>query len=328
VTPNSRVCLFCRQPLDGKIAPEHIIPESIGGWLTTYDICNPCNHRFGTTVDIFVNDPMFVELRREAGLKVGVSIRADAVDEELGDLGFWVIRPDGAVERPQDVYSDGNSVTIFGDDVADAMRKGEEINAKRVARGKPPWVFQEREAIDYGVRRFITSPTDEQVDRLNDLMVREASKIAIEFVSLLAGPSVALTPSLDVIRTFAVDGSGSITGGCDYIESSLYWLPTTRRLQAIAMTAEDKDKAQKLANLITPGDDDRWEPGPEIPRLTNIYHQMGVTQGPVGSWFVLVLFGWLRVMIRLPNDLSLPWGTYHRRGFLPKRIAWGRLLDG
>src|SRR5688572_13057026 len=275
---STQICLFCREPLVDKIVPEHIIPESIGGWLTTYDICNPCNHRFGTTVDIFVNDPMIVELRREAGLRVGVSIQADAVDEELSDLGAWVIRPDGTIERPQDVYVDGDSVTIFGVDLADAHRKGAAINAKRVARGKPPWTFQEREAVDYGVRRFITLPTDDQVNRLNDLMVREASKIAIEFVSLLAGPAVALTPSLDGIRTLAVDGTGSITGGCDYIGSPLYWLPATRRLQAIAMTAEDKAKFQDLDKLIQATNDDRWEPGPEIPRLRDIFHQVGVTR--------------------------------------------------
>lgn len=76
VTTNGKLCLFCRKTLSGKIVPEHLIPDSIGGWLTTFDICNPCNHLLGTSVDRFVDDPMIVELRKEAGLKVRVSIKA------------------------------------------------------------------------------------------------------------------------------------------------------------------------------------------------------------------------------------------------------------
>lgn len=47
--------LFCPKELGASEGREHLIPESLGGWLTVSDVCRDCNSRFGSTVDTVVN---------------------------------------------------------------------------------------------------------------------------------------------------------------------------------------------------------------------------------------------------------------------------------
>ena len=45
-------CLFCRKEFDPKKAPpEHVIPESLYGTLTTYYVCKACNNYFGRKLE-------------------------------------------------------------------------------------------------------------------------------------------------------------------------------------------------------------------------------------------------------------------------------------
>ena len=78
-------CLFCRKPLDGVAASpslEHLIPDAIGGWLTTRLVCVDCNSRLGREVDRFVNDPALLYLREEVGLPISRDVIGEYYDED------------------------------------------------------------------------------------------------------------------------------------------------------------------------------------------------------------------------------------------------------
>ncbi len=49
-------CIFCGQPLTRRNrSEEHIIPENIGGKLTSRNIiCSNCNNNFGRKIDNFL----------------------------------------------------------------------------------------------------------------------------------------------------------------------------------------------------------------------------------------------------------------------------------
>src|SRR5687768_16118582 len=83
----SQPCLFCRTPLDDIAAAsslEHLVPEAIGGWLTTRLVCVACNNRLGLEVDQFVNHPLLVYLRDEVGLTISRDVRGEYYDEDWG----------------------------------------------------------------------------------------------------------------------------------------------------------------------------------------------------------------------------------------------------
>src|SRR5215212_5624680 len=102
-TKAGSVCLFCRGRLTGAERPEHIVPEAMGGWLTTYDVCDACNHRFGGQVDSVASNDLFSVLREEAGLPLGVAPDLDPVDEEMRKFGPWRPDRDGKVRWSRDV---------------------------------------------------------------------------------------------------------------------------------------------------------------------------------------------------------------------------------
>jgi hypothetical protein len=229
-------CLFCRQPLEGDISPEHIIPESLGGWLTIYDVCNACNHRLGHDVDKVVNNRTILELRREAGLKVpAFLLKSESVDEELKAFGPWIRRTDDMIEWSRDVVFTGNQVEVLGYTIEEAWAKDERITTRRVRQGRSRIEFIDVDETDFGVRRFLSEPTEEEVEEFNDLLIRELAKMAIEYISMIANPEVALLSCLDHIRSCASadDECGLLEGGSDYVGEGIRWLPRTRQFMAL-----------------------------------------------------------------------------------------------
>ena len=56
-------CVYCGNPNDSP-SEEHVIPEALGGRLTTWDVCASCNGRMGSEVDVTLTDAPVLRLLR------------------------------------------------------------------------------------------------------------------------------------------------------------------------------------------------------------------------------------------------------------------------
>jgi hypothetical protein len=100
-------CIFCLET--GK-APteEHIFPEAVGGTLTTWDVCKPCNDKLGHSVDKTVTNHLMVEIVRFkhgiAGKSGGVPnpLREGVVADESRRKVRTTFDPTG--ERPPSIF--------------------------------------------------------------------------------------------------------------------------------------------------------------------------------------------------------------------------------
>ena len=61
-------CIFCTKEFDSDCrleTKEHIFPESIGGSLTIFSVCKPCNNELGSKVDPTISDYFPILVKRE-----------------------------------------------------------------------------------------------------------------------------------------------------------------------------------------------------------------------------------------------------------------------
>ena len=270
------ICLFCRGPLERVIRPEHIVPDAISGWLTVYDVCNHCNHQLGRDVDKVVSSLPMLALRREAGLVVPKGVRLEPVDGDIDVYGPWSLDKDGVVRRGRDVVVEGNSISVLGDTLEEAWQKGDQLNARRERRGEARIEFGEADQVEFGVRRYLYRPTKDELEAFNSLMLREAAKAAIEYISIVSNPAVALLPSLDAIRSCALSGArcDELAGGVDYIGPSLSWLPRVGAFDGVAVNAEERLALADLEHAIERDANEDWEPPASFPRPTQLFHEL------------------------------------------------------
>src|SRR5687767_787914 len=58
-------CIFCRfDKPDHQFSIEHVFPESLGGTLTTADVCKDCNDRLGHSVDTTLTQHKLIQMAR------------------------------------------------------------------------------------------------------------------------------------------------------------------------------------------------------------------------------------------------------------------------
>jgi hypothetical protein len=167
-------------------------------------------------------------------------------------------------------------------------------------------------------------PDDKDNERFRELLPREIAKVAIEYIAERAGAEVALGADLDGIRGYAATGVPAIDVSVECFAPSMRWLPRTRRLQALGSDAGDRERARAyFRSFAGQAPDDDWEPPSDVARLTALYHEVAFVREGARTSLAVTLFGWLLFTIQLPTDLPLPWGSYDRRDFLPKRIFRG-----
>lgn len=206
-----RTCLFCRRPLSdepGESNVEHVMPVSLGGsgWLTTRLVCRDCNSWLGREVDKVADIPLLVALRAEAGLSPHYDLRGHYVDPESGEvvegrMGFG--RPFEETER---YYERGDRIMISARTTERAQAIADKIAERRRQEGRPV-TFRTPHMREGRAELISLDQRSTRVSELNELLVREAAKMAVEYVALLVGLEVALMSELDPLRAAALYGS-------------------------------------------------------------------------------------------------------------------------
>ena len=93
-------CMFCLSPFgERKVrSVEHVVPQALGGRLTTSDLCKECNSYLGAEVDVTLTDHLFAKARRsELGLS-GYSGKVPGNLIELAGIGTLGNNPDHKIK--------------------------------------------------------------------------------------------------------------------------------------------------------------------------------------------------------------------------------------
>src|SRR5579859_5502464 len=131
------LCVFCKRPFDTArpSTREHIVPDALGGWLTTDLVCRECNSYFGDHVDNIVNEPLFLALRVEARLDSTNILSAVYLDDELGEVPGR-LHPDGTMIETKRVFERGGDLTILEETPERGREVARQIAQKRARRGR------------------------------------------------------------------------------------------------------------------------------------------------------------------------------------------------
>jgi hypothetical protein len=170
-------CYSCGEPLTaGNRSLEHIIPEAIGGTLTSRTIlCTSCNGRLGTSVDSALArafGPLVVRLGIRASC--GDSRGARVVDDVTGDE--MVLALDGTTARKRTVVEASKGTFK----VNAPSRKELVRSLSGVAKKRPDNAKQIQALIDSASPKSFPSTYGFNID-LNDDCHRAVSKMAVGF---------------------------------------------------------------------------------------------------------------------------------------------------
>jgi hypothetical protein len=321
------LCLFDRRPLTGCESDEHIVPDSLGGWLITRLVCDQCNHHLGSEVDKVANASILRALRLEAGLRVPQGLEVEFFDEDVNDSIRIVIYggdKHSVIARP---YELGGQIRIVANSVQEA-RKLMSGFTKRERRGRAPVTFGEPQSLEGGPRLASFPPRVTEDETWSRLMQREAAKMAIEYVAHLTTADVALLPSLDSIRAFALGGT-EYGGLQDSIEvGALFggdvWLPRLELRLGAREHLRDVPTIDQLAATMIDSTGRQSGAPANVKSLIHLRHRLLLTKSDERAEFQVILFGWLAARVRLPTELPVPWGASDYRGFLPNSVGEAR----
>jgi hypothetical protein len=303
-------CIFCLRELtdlpndSSQATQEHVVPVSLGGsnWITTRRTCKACNSVLGDDVDTVVDIPLLATLRAEAGLVPRRALRGVYIDPDSGEIVPGRMRFDGVFEEQERVWQQDNRIRGAQRSLEAARAAIERITERRRREGQRVTFAAPQMLPERTVTAFVDLRST-RVDELNELMVREAAKMAIGYVAHIAGPEIAMAAPLDPIRACALMGAPITSTGVEWLGPELSYLPHCGRYLMMGESGESpsyEDAAQMQSQhaAVT---------------LTELVHHLGVQRGAEGSFFVVVLFSWLRVGLALPGDLLLPWGRVDYR---------------
>jgi hypothetical protein len=327
---NPARCLFCKAPLDGSEPPEHLIPQAIGGWITTRHVCGACNHKFGHILDKSVVDHgILLALRTEVGLPIRQDPGWEIMDPEFGETTRVRLMADGSVKPVKPVHDDGKRVTIRGDrekEVREMARKIAERHRREgrvVSYGDPEPV-----ASDPTLVRMVIPFHDAR--SLEDSLSREAAKIAIEYIDVVASQDIALLPELDSIREFARGGdafAGARAGHRAPVPSVR--LPRTNRVLILGEGKQpNQEEGDAMMNRMAPElADDSIPDMSAVPEWPGFVHRLGLVRDPSGTRFELTLFTAMVATVAISPSLPLPWGSFDQKDLIsgvPERYhPWG-----
>lgn len=311
----SNTCLFCRDQIESQKKGEHLIPDALGGWLKTEHVCRTCNSRFGSTVDIVVNDRLMILLRQEVGLPTPRALESEYFDHDL-NISVPVRRQgNGHLERVRPVHQVGNTVYITAATPDLVELEANRLKQRLARKGKTitegPITTEDRRVVTTRFTQDVAATTD-----FHSLLGREAAKIAVEYVAYISSPTEALRPELDLLRRHADQGTGIEGMEVGPVGPHEIWLPRTRHL--LRRRREELDEAP-WTKLPPPNFEMMSPPG--VPHLRSIRHWLTVWKDHHGARFIMVLFSTLRVMLPLPASLEIRWGRMDQRDFSRGRLG-------
>jgi len=302
-------CLFCGVDLTGRASREHLIPASLGGWLTTDLVCKECNDYFGHTVDAFADSHLLSAVRREVGLESHRRQEGKFFDPHVGGTRRGRVKDDGTIGivEPAFWYPDGSGVFIEAETRDKALGIAKTIRERKAAEGRSMSFAEVPPAAPASVRMRMHRA--EEPRDMSELFHRETAKIAVEYIALVAAPDVARLPALDPIRQFSRDGTGPDMVISTNNVPDKFWLPQTRRLflRRLPDGTPDHVEQDQTADKLVPADGSPPDPN-VVPHWTSFRHQLSLYRGQ-RDWFQLVLFEWLVASVPLPSGLPIPWGS-------------------
>jgi hypothetical protein len=297
------------------------VPERLGGWLTTRSVCDSCNHYFGYTVDIASDEKLLASLRYEVGLGPRPPLEGESFDPDVEAVRRVRVRADGTIEpiSPVFEYPDGRGELIRADTREETLCIARKRKASRAARGI---AISYREIAEQTDARFVqvAVPVETEDRERAQLLDREAAKIAIEYIALVAHPTLALVPQLDPIRSYARHGIDKPDVATIYLGPEQVWLPRSRHLFFIGGPGDESPahgRLDELAAQLVPIPSDGSPPRPnDVPDWPGYKHRLALQTDDGAAWFELVLFDCIVSRVVLPRSLTLPWGCFNSKQLL------------
>jgi septum formation topological specificity factor MinE len=224
-------CIFCLEERPGS--EEHVFPLAIGGVLTTWRVCKPCNDRLGSEVDSLLSNHLLVTLSRS---RLGLAGNSGTVPEPVLELlkdGHLAsdpdqpvrltVAPDGKIEprlifRKERLVENGLEIDRITLDAREARRRLPTILARdRKRQGLPPLAPAEmEEEIDRLVetRQPISNSTIRgQVAIDLEAPVRALVKIVYELAFLWLGEAYLDDPMGEILRKVILEGADPTQAG-------------------------------------------------------------------------------------------------------------------
>lgn len=303
-------CSFCKGSLGEDRTVEHLLPDALGGWLTTELLCTPCNSFFGHDVDKFVDHPLVLALRREVALPVHREPEWEFDDPVLGAKARARRTTDGSVELLSPVHSSEGRVVVRSDSeektrqiarkvAARLEREGKSVEWRKIEQYEPVWV------------RGNTPLQD--ASSLTEPFNREAAKIAIEYIARVAGPEMALVRELDGLREHARHGAKFAGIQVAYVGPRPF-VRLPRFDEVFVLGSSELPSQDQLDEMIgesvpLPAADTQPDLS-QVPQWPGFEHRVELIRGGAGPRFQLTLFSCLVVAVPLPGSLAdlLPWG--------------------
>lgn len=286
-------------------------------------MCHPCNNRFGHEVDRIVDAPRFLYLRAEAGLPTNRQVEGEYFDDDWGHSSKVTFDPNqDAFDEVRHLFEREDRVLIQAPTAEEARQLAKKWASRRGAEGQSVH-WDEPYARDLTGKVITISDQGTLGEaQVTALLIREAAKIAIEYVAYVSTPNVAGRSDLDPIRKAAMQGTAFRGHQLSFLLTGPVYLPRTGAIWVIG-TKDDALRAKREMEKRRAQGDSYAGPPADFPRLTEIFHRLRLVRHGDGGYFELVLFGWFVVRLALPPELSVPWGRYHLRDFRRDKTASG-----
>lgn len=212
-------CIIClKSNPEGGFSEEHIFPESLGGNLTTRQVCKPCNDYLGHSVDAPLVNHTLIAIAR---MRLGLAGKTGRVPNPFSNATLRE-QPDRKVRfqfaphqsAPQKIYAypsvkradrDGVGTLNFKIDVDDGQDFGNMINKALRRAGASPLLPDEIERLKSSVVRTENPTLEIKLSLDISDYQRGIVKIMYELACMWLGEHYLGDPTAAILRDFMRD---------------------------------------------------------------------------------------------------------------------------